>query len=180
MGNSRLYIGYFLNFLYNDVITHIPIHFLRKSFLRLFNSKIAPSSVILMHVRIMNFWNLQIGKHSILNQYVSIDCRRYAVIIEDNVDIGPHTKIWTLSHDPHHNQHQLKGGVVHIKHHAWIASSAIILPNVCIEEGAVVAAGSVVTKNIHAKQIVAGVPAKVVGMRTNDLSYTINYNPIFE
>jgi putative colanic acid biosynthesis acetyltransferase WcaF len=180
MGNIKLYGGYFLNFLYNDIVTHIPIHIVRKSFLRLFNTNISYSSVILMHVRIMNFWNVRIGNNSIINQYVSLDCRRYSVFIEDNVDIGPYTKIWTLSHDPHDNQHHLKGGDVRIKHHAWIASGVVVLPNLCIAEGAVVAAGSVVTKDVEAKTIVAGVPAIPVGLRTNDLSYTISYNPIFE
>ena len=43
--------------------------------------------------------------------------------------------------------------------------------------GAVVAAGAVVTKDIEEFSIVGGVPAKIIGRRTRDLEYEINYNP---
>lgn len=180
MGTVRLYVGYFLNHLFNDIITHIPIHGLRKAYLRLFNAHIHSTAVILMHTRILNFWNLKVGASSIINQHVVLDCRKYAVIIHEQVDIGPYTKIWTLSHDPHHADHATTGGDVIIQHHAWIASSVTILPDVCIEAGAVVAAGAVVTKSVPAKHIVGGIPAVKIGERNNALNYSINYNPIFE
>ena len=180
MKRLKLYIGYFLNYVFNDIITHFPIHILRLGFLRLFNKKISSKAVILMHTRIMNFWNIQIGACTIINQYVVFDCRRYAIIIESNVDIGPYTHIWTLGHDPHSEQHAVKGGVVYIKHHAWIASRVTILPEVTIHEGAVIAAASVVTKDVEAMWIVGGVPAKKIGQRSNTLSYNIQYSPIFE
>ncbi|NHZ86300.1 MAG: acyltransferase, partial [Planctomycetia bacterium] len=50
---------------------------------------------------------------------------------------------------------------------------AIILPGVNIGEGAIIAAGSVVTKNILPYSIVAGVPARNIGKREGSL----NYNP---
>lgn len=48
---------------------------------------------------------------------------------------------------------------------AWIGAAAIVLPGVTIGEGAVVAAGSVVTKDVQPFMIVAGVPAKPVRRR---------------
>ena len=180
MNKVRLYLGYFLNFIYNDVITHIPLHILRKVFLRLFNKKISRSSVILMHVRILNFWNIQIGAHSIINQYVLLDCRKYKILIDDNVDIGPYTRIWTLAHDPNDEKHDIKGGDVHIKHHVWIASGVTVLPNLIIGEGAIIGSGSVLTKSVGSKEIVAGIPARVIGHRQNSLSYNLQYVPIFE
>lgn len=180
MKRLKLYIGSFLNYVFNDIITHIPIHILRRGFLRLFNKKISSTAVVLMHTRMLNFWNIQIGENTIINQHVVLDCRRYAIIIEDNVDVGPYTHIWTLGHDPNHEQHAVKGGVVYIKHHVWIASRATILPEVTIHEGAVIAAGSVVAHDVEAMQIVGGVPAKKIGDRSNTLSYNIHYSPIFE
>ena len=180
MKQIRLYIGYFLNFIFNDIITHIPIHIFRISFLRLFNKNISANAVVLMHTRIMNFWNVRIGDNAILNQYVVLDCRRYAVVIADNVDIGPYTRIWTLAHDPNDEEHGVKGAEVHIGHHVWIASGVTIMPGLIIQEGAVIAAGAVVTKDVGALQIVGGVPATVIGIRKNSLSYRIQYNPIFE
>ena len=51
---------------------------------------------------------------------------------------------------------------MHIKDKAWIGSNATILPGVTIGEGAIVAAGAVVTKDVMAKTIVGGVPAKLI------------------
>lgn len=47
----------------------------------------------------------------------------------------------------------------------WIGANCTILPGVSIGEGSVVAAGSVVTKDVGAFQIVAGVPAKLLKIR---------------
>ena len=57
-----------------------------------------------------------------------------------------------------------------IKDNAWIGMSAIILKGVTVGEGAIVAAGSVVTKDVPPHTIVAGVPARVI---KKDVYYTI-------
>jgi maltose O-acetyltransferase len=176
----NLLAGSVLNFLYNECITHIPFHFIRKGFLRLFNRKIHPTAVILMHNRILNFWKLEIGERSIINQYCLIDCRIHTVIISRDVDIAPYCKIWTTGHQPDSPEHALYGGNVIIEDHAWIASNAIILPNITIGRGAIVAAGAVVHKNVEPFHIVGGNPAKFIKKRNNPLTYQINYNPFLE
>ncbi|MDX1538546.1 acyltransferase [Arsukibacterium sp.] len=50
----------------------------------------------------------------------------------------------------------------------WIGCRAIILKGVTIGTGSIVAAGSVVTKSVPEYSIVAGVPAKVIGMRFSE------------
>ncbi len=50
----------------------------------------------------------------------------------------------------------------------WIGSNAIILDNISIGDGAIIAAGSVVTKNVEPYTIVAGVPAKAIRKRFSD------------
>lgn len=52
-----------------------------------------------------------------------------------------------------------------IGHDCWIGHKAIILPGVTIGNGAVVAAGAVVTKDVAPYTVVAGVPAKTIRMR---------------
>jgi acetyltransferase-like isoleucine patch superfamily enzyme len=47
----------------------------------------------------------------------------------------------------------------------WLGANCIILPGVTIGEGAIVAAGSVVTKDVPSFSVVAGVPSKVISMR---------------
>jgi phosphonate metabolism protein (transferase hexapeptide repeat family) len=58
-----------------------------------------------------------------------------------------------------------KSAVVEIGHDVWIGHGAIILPGIKIGHGAVIAAGAVVTKNVEAFAVVAGVPAKRIKWR---------------
>lgn len=176
----KIYLASFITFLYNDIITHIPLHFVRKGFLRMVNKKISQSSVILMHVRILGIWNLEIGERSIINQYCLLDCRKFKIKIENDVDIGPYTKVWTLGHKPDNDDHELYGGDTTIEHHVWIASGVTILPNVNIKKGAVIASGSVVSRNVEPLMILGGNPAKIIRKRTNSLNYKLKYNPVLE
>lgn len=176
----KRYIGYFLDHLYNDIITHIPIHFLRLLFLRCVCKNIGKNVVVLMHTRFLHPWNMKIESNVVINQYVVLDARRYNIFIGAHTDIGPYTKIWTLGHDPNDSNHSVKGGDVWIGHHVWIASGVTILPGVHVGNGVVVSAASVVTKSIQDKMIVAGNPAKIIRQRQNELNYNLNYTPIFE
>lgn len=82
-----------------------------------------------------------------------------------NASVSPEVAILTSSHDVNDpNFITVNHGVV-IEDHAWIGTRATILPNVTIGRGAVVAAGSVVTRDVPPLTIVAGVPAKPVGTR---------------
>ena len=49
-----------------------------------------------------------------------------------------------------------------IKKNAWIGAGAIILHGVTVGENSVVAAGSVVTKDVPDNTVVAGIPAKII------------------
>jgi putative colanic acid biosynthesis acetyltransferase WcaF len=178
--NIKLWIGSFLNYFYNNLLTHFPSHFIRKSFLRIFNKKISSSAVILMHSRFLNFWDIEIGERVVVNQYCLLDCRRFKIKISHDTDIGPYTKIWTLGHNPHSDTHALYGGDVVIDHHVWIASNVTLLPNIQVGSGAVIAASAVVHKSVSSLDIVAGNPASVVKKRNNALSYKLAYTPIFE
>ncbi len=178
--SARLIGGSILNYLFNNLITHIPIHFLRKGFLRLFNRKIHRSVVVLMHVRILNFWKVRIGERVVINQYCLLDCRQHIISIGHDTDIGPYTRIWTLGHNPDSNTHELYGGDVSIGHHVWLASGVTILPSVHIGDGAVVAAQSLVRNKVNDLDIVAGNPAKFLRKRVNKLEYQLKYTPLLD
>lgn len=107
------------------------------------------------------------------------DSRGGEIIIGDYVDIAPEVNIWTLHHDPQDSDFATKGGDVIIKDFVWIGNRAIILPNVIIAEGAVIAAGAVVTKDVEPYTIVGGVPAKKIGERNNLQNPRKPYKPIF-
>ena len=57
--------------------------------------------------------------------------------------------------------HEVNSKPIHIKNNAWIGTRSIILKGVTIGEGAVVAAGSVVTKDVPDYTLVAGNPAEI-------------------
>ena len=61
-----------------------------------------------------------------------------------------------------------------IGNRAWIGPNTVILHSVHIGEGAVVAAGAVVTKDVEAFSIVAGIPAKKIGERNKNLKYKMD------
>lgn len=92
------------------------------------------------------------------------------VTIGDRTLVGYGTKILSSNHviPPAHGRIFSSGhdkAPVTIGRDVWIGANAIILPGVTIGEGAVIAAGSVVTKNVPAWNVVAGVPAKLVKVR---------------
>ncbi len=85
------------------------------------------------------------------------------IIIEDEVMVGPRVNITSESHPVEVDDRKtLVPDAVVIKRNAWIGAAATIMPGVTIGENAVVAAGAVVTKDVPANTVVAGVPAKVV------------------
>ena len=116
----------------------------------------------------------------IINRSVLLDGRGGRLVIGNDVDIAQESNIWTLEHDVHSETHADKGGDVTIEDHAWIASRVTILPGVRIGRGAVVASGSVVTKDIPPMAIVGGVPAKIIGQRRSRLEYQLHFRPWFE
>ena len=84
------------------------------------------------------------------------------IIIEDEVLIGPAVQIYTVNHAMDSTERAagvMKASPVVIKKRAWIGGGAILLPGVTIGEGAIVAAGSVVTKDVKPGQTVMGNPA---------------------
>ncbi|MDB5112014.1 MAG: acetyltransferase, partial [Mucilaginibacter sp.] len=60
------------------------------------------------------------------------------------------------------NRKSLVCSPIVVKRNAWIGAAATILPGVTIGENSVVAAGAVVTKDVPANTIVAGVPARAI------------------
>jgi len=128
----------------------------------------------------VKFWHaprIELGSRVVINHGSVLDGRHYGIVIGDDVSIGPEAAILTLGHDPRSTDFANRGGPVRIERHAWVAYRAIILPGVTVGEGAVVGAGSVVTKDVPPFAIVAGVPARIVGRRASPLTYRLKYDP---
>lgn len=104
---------------------------------------------------------LTVGANTRLNG-VHIDARN-SVTIGKNVRIAPYTIILDSDfHDIKDHFAEGKTSSVTIKDNVWIATRSTILKGVTIGENSVVAAGSVVTRDVPPNTIVGGVPAKVI------------------
>lgn len=123
---------------------------------------------------------LQIGNNFYIGRYSQIECN---TIIGNDVIFANHV---ALIGKYDHNFHQIgvpirsasairdkdynwKGldSTITIHDDVWIGYGAIVISGVTIGKGAIIAAGSIVTKNVKPYTIVAGNPAKSIGMRFN-------------
>ncbi len=106
----------------------------------------------------------RIGRNTRINRKCTLDVRS-GLTIGNNVSISTEVMILAGSHDINDPQFGQVPGRIVIEDHVWIGARAIVLPNVTVGRGAVIAAGSVVTKDVEPLTIVAGVPAKQIGLR---------------
>ena len=142
---------------------------LKSLWLRSMGAKIGNRVVFYGGVWIMSGRNLRIGDDVDLAKDVLITSDG-GVEIGDRVLIGYRTQILSGNHAVPPNRGLIFGAghrssPVKINRDVWIGANSIILPGVTIGEGAVVAAGSVVTKDVLPFSYVAGVPAKIIKMR---------------
>lgn len=135
-----------------------------KSFLVLKNK----ATLIIDKFDIYSGSNISVNENAILklgsgyiNYNVNIACFEkieigYDVAISENVVIRDSDNHQIISHN-----HQMTSPIK-IENHVWIGTNVIILKGVTIGEGSIVAAGSVVTKDIPKNSLAAGIPARVI------------------
>lgn len=119
-----------------------------------------------------------VGNNCAINQKCHL-VTRGGITIGDNVSISSETCILTADHDLNSDSFSGRTRQVIIHDFVFIGTRAMILPGATLGEGSAIAAGSVVTKDVPARSIVAGVPAKPVGVRTSNLNYNIHYDRLF-
>ena len=131
-------------------------------------------NTIIMHGAILHVYNFRdmphsgitIGRDSLVGEY-SVIRGQGGVTIGDRVYTSPFTQIIAVNHifdDP--NVPFVDQGItaegITIEDDVWLGASSIITDGVHIGKGAIVAAGAVVTKDVPAHTVVAGVPAKII------------------
>lgn len=157
-------------------IGKIPFHFIRIFFLKhVFLMDLGKKVVIHYGFQLRAPWNIRVGNGSIIGDNAILDGRN-GLIIGENVNFSTGVWIWTEEHDLNDPLFRCnnKGGGVSIENRCWISCGAIILPGCTIKEGAVIAAGAVVTKNCEPFSVYGGVPAKGIGQRNKELLYDFN------
>ena len=117
-------------------------------------------------------YNISVGE----NFYMNYDCLLLdiaPITIGDNCMIAPGVHIYSATHPiPYKERNEQMiagksiclefGKPVTIGHNVWIGGRSVILPGVTIGDGAIIAAGSVVTKDVPANTIYGGNPAQLI------------------
>ncbi len=163
---------FILQALFNLVVTQLPGHWLRQLWLRLLGSEIGDGSIVFRGVTVLGAGNLRLGERVHVGFRVVLDARG-GITVADDVNISSDSQLLTAKHDPHSPSFERQVAPVVIESHVWVATRAMVLAGVTLGRGAVVAAGSVVTRDVAPSTIVGGVPAKPIGPRHSDLTYRL-------
>lgn len=131
---------------------------------RLFGLKYNYGIAVYPTARIWAPWNVAMGAHVAIDDRVNLYSAN-KIIIGTKVAISREAFICTASHDITKPNRPLLTAPIKIGDGVWIGSRAIILPGVTIGEGAVVAAGAVVTKDVAPWTVVGGNPARLIKKR---------------
>jgi len=166
-------------FILNNIVLRFCPHILRKGVLNgIFRIRIGSDSSIAMGC-FFTGTDICIGKNTVINRFCYVDGRG-PLYIGNNVNVSHYTIIHTLTHVVNSPHFTAEPRPVAILDHAWIGARAIILPGVTIGEGAVIGAGSTVSRDIPPYSIAVGNPAQIVGQRSRSINYKTKYFPFFD
>lgn len=149
-----------------------PTHILRISALRIAGARIGRNVALGRGVRVLDPWRLSIGANTIVGMRACLDARG-GLVIGENCNISDDVAIWTAEHDIQSPDFAMTLGAVTIGNRVWLCFRSIVLPGVAVGEGAVVASGSVLTKELPSFTVAGGAPAKVIGKRSEQIAYRL-------
>lgn len=177
--NVKKFSAYAGMSLWNTFFCRIPSYWTRRFILRhLYQMTLSNNTNIHSRVTLFNPWRIVAGNGSNVQMMSFLDGRG-GITIGSNTDITIGVKIFSEDHNPQSSGYETRPRPVMIGNDVFIGSFAIILPGISVGDGAVIGAGSVVTKNVEEYSIVAGNPARRIGMRTRSLDYRCSYRRPF-
>jgi acetyltransferase-like isoleucine patch superfamily enzyme len=114
--------------------------------------------------------SIRVGKDTRIHRGSRLLAYKAAILIGDDVGVSPNCAFYSYDHGlapglPISEQLLQTKGPIIVGDHVWLGDSVIVLSGVRIGAGAVVAAGAIVTHDVPAAAIVAGVPARVIKIR---------------
>jgi acetyltransferase-like isoleucine patch superfamily enzyme len=165
---------FYVNWFVNKVINRVPFWAVRKLFYRSVGMKFGRSSIINQGFEYFSPQRLTIGEGTHVNRKCFIDSRGFCSI-GNNTSISHEVLILTGTHDVNSANFAEIHRPVKIGDHVWVGARAVILPGVRVGDGAVVASGAVVSKDVEPFNVVGGIPAKVIGRRKEELDYACNW-----
>lgn len=119
---------------------------------------------------------IAIAEGAVIGRHCLIDGRG-GLTIGENVAISSYAILISGGHHVDHPNFEGWVAPMAIGNRAWIGTRAIVLGGIQIGEGAIVAAGAVVTHDVEPFTVVAGVPARVIKKRSHKLHYDLDYRP---
>ena len=134
----------------------------RDMFARLFGKPVDPSFRVFPPFYTDFGKNITVGKNVFINACCHFQDQG-GITLGDNCLVGHNVVFATLNHGfaPEERQSMLPAPIV-VGRNVWIGSNSTILQGVTIGDNSIIAAGSVVTKDVPANAIVAGVPARFI------------------
>jgi acetyltransferase-like isoleucine patch superfamily enzyme len=162
----------------NHLVNRLPLAGVRMRAYRALGVDVADveSGVVMLHAEIWSPTGVRIGRDCSIGRWTLLDGRG-GITIGDHVNITSYVKLMTAKHDVRSPDFEAVYEPIVIGDRAWIAMGAIVLGGVTIGEGAVVAAGSVVTADVEPYTIVGGVPARRLAARPTGMEYTLAFRP---
>lgn len=153
-----------------DMVGTLPSRRARMAYYR--RSGLSAEARVVIHrgLELRNAGEISIGAGTIIGFDCVLDGRG-GLVLGENVNLSSEVAIWTMQHDHRDPEFGVVARRVFVEDRAWLSFRSTVLPGVTIGEGAVVAAGAVVTRDVPAFAIVAGVPAVQVSERPRDLRY---------
>jgi putative colanic acid biosynthesis acetyltransferase WcaF len=136
----------------------------RNFILRLMGAKIGRGVKIYPSAHIMFPWLLEIGDNTTISWEVKVYNLAFSKI-GNNTMISQYSYLCGGTHDFRSKHFDLIRTGFTIGNHVWVAADAFIGPGITVHDGAVVGARAVVVKDVEAGVVVAGNPAKVLGIR---------------
>lgn len=174
------FLSEFKLYLCNEWVSSLPSHRLRLLFYRrLMKFSMGKDCSVFLHCSFDCSGGLEMGTNSVINPRCRLDTRG-GIIIGNNVSISQEVVILTADHDRTSAGFIGRNREVIIGDLVWIGTRAMILPGVRIGKGAMIAAGAVVTKDVEPFTVVAGVPARAVNKRREDVHYHSYYRRLFQ
>ena len=160
--------------IYNNCLAFFPNKAVRRSCCRFLGMKIGSGCDISMGVFFQKPNGIELGRDCHINRGALLDGRG-GIAMGNCVSISHRVALVSAGHDIHSRSFDYIKEKITIGDYVWIGVYATVLKGVAIGEGAVVAAGAVVTKDVEPYTIVAGVPAKKIGERVHGLNYKCRF-----
>jgi acetyltransferase-like isoleucine patch superfamily enzyme len=164
MGNAELVLA--------AVASRVPVHRLRVGIIKALGARIDDTATLYHGFQIRAGRRLTIGARTNIGDGAILDARGGLTIGED-VNFSTQVHVWTAQHGWDDPDFAYESAPVVIGHHVWLSTRVTVLPGVTIGDGAVVAAGAVVTKDLAPYALYGGVPARFIRARESPKEYRL-------